>query len=76
LLPSGGKKSNSGLKQKALRDAPASTRLATANNALSKKFNFEFGDISEEKDEEYKEVKVQDDEDDLSVDINIDDINV
>jgi len=75
LLPSAGKKSNSGRKQ-ALRDAPASTRLATANNALSKKFNFEFGDISEEKDEEYKEVKVQDDEDDLSVDINIDDINV
>jgi hypothetical protein len=76
LLPSGGKQSNSGLKQKALRDAPASTRLATANNALSKKFNFEFGDISEEKDEEYKEVKIQDDEDALSVDINMDDITV
>tara|TARA_B110000285_G_C15089574_1_gene598291 strand:- start:181 stop:447 length:267 start_codon:yes stop_codon:yes gene_type:complete len=50
LQPSGSKKSNnSGLKQKATREAPASTRVATTNNALSKKFNFEFGDISEEK---------------------------
>lgn len=59
-----------------MRDAPASTRLATANNALSKKFNFEFGDISEEKDEEYEEVKIQDDEDAYSIDINMDDITV
>ena len=40
---------------------PSQTRLATANNAGSKKFNFAFGGISEksEQEDEYKEVKVE-----------------
>ena len=70
------KNSNSG-KKKTFDEKPAAP--VTANNALSKKFNFEFGDISEEedKDEDYKDVKVQEDEDDdHSVDINMDDINI
>ena len=58
--------------------------MKTASNALSKKFNFEFGDISEEEDKQseteiIKDVAVEDCEDDddaFSVDINMDDINV